>query len=99
MTAAWHLEQQDSALNWQAGLNLGIVRRGERSMLEHVSHRGPLRIQRPLLPEGAACPHLYILHPPAAWSAAIRCGCRSVPGGQLRTADHAFIRQILPRPG
>lgn len=64
MTAAWHLEQHDSAINWQAGLNLGVVRQGGRSVLEHVSHRGPLRIQRPLLPEGADCPHLYILHPP-----------------------------------
>lgn len=64
MTAAWHLEQHDSALNWQAGLNLGFVRRGERTVLERLSHRGPLRIQRAFHPEGPQCPHLYLLHPP-----------------------------------
>lgn len=64
MTAAWHLEQHDSALHWQAGLNLGFVRQCERTVLARLSHRGPLRIQRPFLPEGPGCPHVYILHPP-----------------------------------
>ncbi|WP_339664349.1 urease accessory protein UreD [uncultured Pseudomonas sp.] len=64
MTVAWHLEQHDSALNWQAGLSLGFTRSGERTQLAHTSHRGPLRIQRPFYPEGIDCPHLYILHPP-----------------------------------
>ncbi|SDU05340.1 urease accessory protein UreD [Halopseudomonas salegens] len=64
MTAAWHLQQHDSAINWQAGLNMGFASKGGRTVLERLSHRGPLRIQRPLHPEGAQCPHLYILHPP-----------------------------------
>jgi RHS repeat-associated protein len=64
MTHAWHLEQHDSALNWQAGLRLGFVRSGARTQLAHTSHRGPLRVQRPFTPEGLDCPHLYILHPP-----------------------------------
>ncbi|MEO1820769.1 urease accessory protein UreD [Pseudomonas sp.] len=64
MTHAWHLEQHDSALNWQAGLRLGFVRAGTRTQLAHTSHRGPLRVQRPFTPEGVDCPHMYILHPP-----------------------------------
>jgi urease accessory protein len=64
MTAAWHLEQHDSALNWQAGLSLGFARHAERTVLARLSHRGPLRIQRPFHPEGVDCPHVYILHPP-----------------------------------
>lgn len=64
MTAAWHLQPQDSLDTWQAGLQLGFTRQAERSVLTRLSHRGPLRIQRPLHPEGAACPHIYILHPP-----------------------------------
>lgn len=64
MTAAWHLQAHDSAINWQAGLNLGFAWREGRTVLDRLSHRGPLRIQRPLHPEGADCPHLYILHPP-----------------------------------
>lgn len=49
---------------WQASLALDFERRGERTVLSHVRHTGPLRVQRPFLPEGPAVPHLYILHPP-----------------------------------
>ncbi|QJD59423.1 urease accessory protein UreD [Pseudomonas sp. gcc21] len=64
MTAAWHLEQVDSAISWQAGLDIGVSRRAGRTVIDRLHHRGPLRIQRPLHPEGLDCPHLYILHPP-----------------------------------
>jgi len=64
MTAAWYLEQFDSAVSWQAGLDIGVTARAGRSVIERLHHRGPLRVQKPLHPEGAECPHIYILHPP-----------------------------------
>lgn len=78
MTAAWHLEQSDSVWNWQAGLSLGFGRQGSRTVLDRLSHRGPLRIQRPFLPEGPECPHVYILHPPGGM----------VSGDHLRLEAH-----------
>ena len=52
MTAAWHLEHVDSAISWQAGLDIGVSRRLGRTVIDRLHHRGPLRIQRPLHPEG-----------------------------------------------
>ncbi|HEY6079027.1 MAG TPA: urease accessory protein UreD [Polyangiaceae bacterium] len=34
------------------------------TQLARSAHEGPLRIQRVLYPEGSACPHIYLLHPP-----------------------------------
>lgn len=64
MTAAWYLEQLDSAVSWQAGLDIGVASRAGRTVIDRLAHRGPLRVQRPLHPEGTRCPHVYILHPP-----------------------------------
>ncbi|UAW96935.1 urease accessory protein UreD [Halopseudomonas nanhaiensis] len=64
MSAAWYLEQLDSAVSWQAGLHVSVVRRADRTVIDRLAYRGPLRVQRPLHPEGSGCPHLYILHPP-----------------------------------
>lgn len=43
-------------------LQLEVGERGTR--LVRSSHEGPLRVQRVLEPEGPACPHIYLLHPP-----------------------------------
>ncbi|MCK9604838.1 MAG: urease accessory protein UreD [Methylomonas sp.] len=51
----------DSA--WQAELNLGFARRGDKTVLARRAHRGPLTVQRPFYPEGPVC-HVYLLHPP-----------------------------------
>ncbi len=48
---------------WQAELELGFESVRERTALTHRRQRGPLAVQRPFYPEGAAC-HLYLLHPP-----------------------------------
>lgn len=53
-----------SERSWFAKLDLGYSHRREKTCLSHVSHFGPLRVQRAFYPEGDACAHTYLLHPP-----------------------------------
>jgi urease accessory protein len=50
---------------WQAELSLSLARSGERTVLAAARHRGPLRIQKALYPEGPGLCHAIVLHPPA----------------------------------
>lgn len=50
---------------WQASLDLGFERRDDCTVLARRRHRGPLRIQKPLYPEGPDLCHAIVLHPPA----------------------------------
>ena len=49
---------------WLGRLSLTLELTPHGTQLVRNAHEGPLRIQRVLTPEGPACPHIYLLHPP-----------------------------------
>lgn len=49
---------------WGAFLALEIEERGGKSVVSHVQHEGPLRIQRPFYPDASGALQIYLLHPP-----------------------------------
>ncbi len=53
------------AANWHAELSLGFARDGARTVLRDNRHRGPLRVQKALYPEGEAVCQAIVLHPPS----------------------------------
>jgi len=50
---------------WQASLELRFERRAGATVLSGRHHRGPLRVQKALYPEGEQVCHAIVLHPPA----------------------------------
>lgn len=76
---------------WQAQLDIGFERRGAETILARRAHLGPLRIQKPLYPEGPGLCHAIVLHPPAGI-----CG-----GDQLRIdiGIDASAQALLTTPG
>lgn len=77
--------------HWQASISLGIQDVCGASRLLERTHSGPLRVQKPLYPEGNAVCHAIIVHPPGG----------VVGGDQLsiaaRIGDRA--RGLLTTPG
>jgi len=55
---------QTRAAPWHASLRLRFANDGGVTRLLGRSHSGPLRVQKPLYPEGGAICHAIVVHPP-----------------------------------
>ncbi|WP_075795959.1 urease accessory protein UreD [Massilia putida] len=53
-----------SDASWHASLSLGFARDGDCTRLVRRVHRGPLRVQKALYPEGPDTCHVIVVHPP-----------------------------------
>jgi urease accessory protein len=49
---------------WQGKLDLQFAKAANRTILRTRSHFGPLRVQKPLYPEGPEICHVVVIHPP-----------------------------------
>jgi len=76
-----------SAGAWSARLELRFARRDTCTQAVHRSHRGPLRVQRMLYPEGPGCCHALLLHPPGG----IAGGDKLEIDVQMERGAHALL--------
>ncbi len=77
--------------SWLASLALGFSRRDDSTILARREHRGPLRVQKALYPEGPGVCHAIVLHPPAG-----------IAGGdqlEIRVEADAGAHALLTTPG
>ncbi len=76
---------------WHASLELAFATRAAGTVLTRNRHVGPLRVQKPLYPEGGQTCHIAILHPPGGIVAGdrLRVEAKLQPGS----------RALLTTPG
>ena len=65
MTSRLPVTQPEHSPSWHAELHLGFARNGEGTVLRENRHRGPLRVQKALYPEGDSLCQAILLHPPS----------------------------------
>jgi urease accessory protein len=82
-----HTHHSDSPTGWLASLELDIAFNGGASVVGRNRHQGPLRVQKPLYPEGAQTVHAILVHPPGG----IRAGDRLEIATRVGPAAHAFL--------
>lgn len=54
----------EQLFSWEAHLDLGLIHKNNKTVLNKRRHIGPLTLQRPFYPEQDGTCHLYVLHPP-----------------------------------
>lgn len=73
--------------HWQARLALGFADDAGTTRLLERSHFGPLRVQKPLYPEGPRVCHAIVVHPPGG----VVGGDTLAISAKVGAAAHAFI--------
>jgi urease accessory protein len=76
---------------WQASLDLRFERRAAATVLAQRNHRGPLRVQKQLYPEGEGVCHAIVLHPPS--------GIVGGDGLEIRAVLDSGAHALLTTPG
>jgi urease accessory protein len=91
MTAEPAIDQAWPKSRWLGKLDLEFKRAENRTVLSGRRHFGPLRVQKPLYPEGPAVCHVVVVHPPG--------GVADKDDLRIRLALQPGAHAVLTTPG